>query len=120
MLPIAWAGNQAAGQAGVQLAHCTINNHNANNHTACRLLQGREIKQLRVPGWAWTEVTEPRVVPLATNALYYLFLVVSALQSRWGGLHAAVADTPPTPFLLVRGCVQVSVDCCVVQILTAK
>jgi hypothetical protein len=37
----------------------------------------KEIRQLRVPGWAWTEVSEPRVVPLATNALYYLFLVVS-------------------------------------------
>ncbi|KAF6255877.1 hypothetical protein COO60DRAFT_168960 [Scenedesmus sp. NREL 46B-D3] len=36
----------------------------------------RPIQLLRVPGWAWTEIREPRVVPLASNVLYYLLLVV--------------------------------------------
>jgi hypothetical protein len=54
-------------------------------HLLPLLLQGREIKQLRVPGWAWTEVAEPRVVPLATNALYYLFLVVR--PEGWSGFQ---------------------------------
>jgi hypothetical protein len=42
------------------------------------------IKQLRVPAWAWSELAEPRVVPLATNALYYTLLVVS-VGGGWGG-----------------------------------
>lgn len=36
-----------------------------------------EKSPLRVPSWAWTELREPRVVPLASNVLYYLLLVVS-------------------------------------------
>lgn len=36
-----------------------------------------EFKLLRVPDWAWSEVREPRVVPLVTNALYYTLLLVS-------------------------------------------
>jgi hypothetical protein len=41
------------------------------------------IKQLRVPAWAWSEVAEPRVVPLATNALYYTLLVVRGAFGGW-------------------------------------
>eukprot|EP00775_Hariotina_reticulata_P010569 gene10570-10729_t len=34
------------------------------------------VQPLYVPGWAWHELCEPRVVPLASNVLYYLLLVV--------------------------------------------
>lgn len=33
---------------------------------------------LRVPSWAWRELREPRVVPIASNVLYYLLLLVGA------------------------------------------
>jgi hypothetical protein len=36
-----------------------------------------QVQPLYVPGWAWLELCEPRVVPLASNVLYYLLLVVS-------------------------------------------
>lgn len=31
----------------------------------------------RVPAWAWSELREPRVFPVAANALYYTVLLVS-------------------------------------------
>jgi hypothetical protein len=48
------------------------------------------IKQLRVPAWAWSELAEPRVVPLATNALYYTLLVVSVGGGWVGGVGVGV------------------------------
>ncbi|KAF8073250.1 METTL7A [Scenedesmus sp. PABB004] len=62
---------------------------------------------LRAPGWAWAELQEPRVVPLASTLLYYLLIIVYSsyyvvqlssgpevaddLLARLANDHAAVA-----------------------------
>lgn len=45
---------------------------------------------LRVPTWAWGELREPRVVPLASNVLYYLVMLVSGLQTPALAQHSCI------------------------------
>jgi prepilin signal peptidase PulO-like enzyme (type II secretory pathway) len=37
---------------------------------------------LHAAGWAWSEIREPRVAPFASNVLYYLLLLVSAVDAQ--------------------------------------